>query len=69
MGLEQALMDLFGGSRSSTGWQTPLQNEIRSYSRSNDEACLYQWAVTDELWKATIQRLGVRGDVPTDPVP
>ena len=57
MGLEQALMDLYGGSRS-TSWQTPLLNEIRSYSRSNDEACLYQSAVTDELWAATMQRLG-----------
>ena len=56
MGLEQALMDLYGGSRS-TSWQTPLQNEVRSYSRSNDEACLYQRAITDELWAATMQRL------------
>ena len=57
MGLEQALMDLYGGSRSSS-WQTPLLNEVRSYSRSNNEACLYQLAITDELWSATMQRLG-----------
>ena len=42
----------------STNWQTPLANEIRSYSRSNAQRCFYQLAITDELWKATIQRLG-----------
>ena len=35
----------------------PLLNEVRSYSRSNDQRCLYQSAVTDELWAATMQRL------------
>ena len=57
MGLEQALMDLYGGARGDS-WQTPLLNEVRSYSRSNDEGCLCQRAVTDELWAATMQRLG-----------
>ena len=42
-GLEQALMDLYGGSRSDS-WQTPLQNEVRSYSRTNAERCFYQSA-------------------------
>ena len=49
-------MDLYGGSRSSN-WQTPLLNEVRSYSRSNDYRLAYQSAVGDELWVATMQRL------------
>ncbi len=52
-------MDLYGGA-SSSSWQTPLLNEVRPYSRANDQRCFYQGAVTDELWAATMQRLGYK---------
>ncbi len=56
--LPEEAPEFFGwtGARSDN-WQTPLLNEARSYSRFNDYRCYYQWALTDELWEATIQRL------------
>jgi hypothetical protein len=56
-GLEQALMDRFGGAVSQNP-NTPLLNRIRSYSPTNPNATVYKNAVTDDLWKTTLQRLG-----------
>jgi len=50
-------MDRFGGAVSQNP-NTPLLNRIRSYSPTNPNATTYKNAVTDDLWKATLQRLG-----------
>jgi len=56
-GLEQALMDNFGGPRRSNPG-TQLLNEYRSYSLFNPNALSYRSAVTGELWQATLKKLG-----------
>ena len=56
MGLEQRLMDFFGGAQSDNP-RTPLLNKIRNYSRGNPRRAEYEAAVTEELWKETLKRL------------
>lgn len=55
-GLEQMLMDHFGGARS-VNLMTDLLNKIRSFSPRNPKAPLYRNAVTPELWHETIRRI------------
>jgi YD repeat-containing protein len=57
-GLEQRLMDNFGGAKSQNP-NTPLQNKIRSYSPENPNAPTYEASVSDELWAETLKRLGL----------
>ncbi|MBX3625343.1 MAG: LysM peptidoglycan-binding domain-containing protein [Rhizobacter sp.] len=56
-GLEQALMDHFGGAlRQNPG--SPLLNQFRSYQPSNPNAQMYRDAVTEDLWIATMKKIG-----------
>lgn len=51
-------MDFFGGAQSDNP-RTPLLNKIRNYSRGNPRRAEYEAAVTEELWKETLKRLGL----------
>ena len=57
-GLEQRLINQFGGAVSQNA-NTPLLNQIRSFSPANPNAAAYRAAVTDDIWQATMQRLGL----------
>lgn len=57
-GLEQALIDYFGGARS-TNPVTNLINRIRAIGPRNPNAAAYNSAVTPELFEETIRRIGI----------
>jgi hypothetical protein len=52
-GLEQQVMDSFGGARS-TNPATTLLNRIRGFSTRNKNAPAYESAVTPFLWEETL---------------
>ncbi|GFM66076.1 hypothetical protein PSCICJ_21940 [Pseudomonas cichorii] len=56
-GLEQRIMDLYGGARRQNP-DTPLLNEYRSYAPENPNAQLYRDAGTDQLFNETLKRIG-----------
>ena len=56
-GLEQGLMDRFGGALRQNP-ESPLLNVFRSYSPMNPNAATYREAVTPELWQATLNKIG-----------
>ncbi len=56
-GLEQALIDHYGGALSQDP-ETPLLNKIRSYSQENPNAGNYKDAATQELLKEALKRIG-----------
>ena len=56
-GLEQRLMNHFGGAKS-VDPLTNLLNKIRSFSPFNPRASEYENSVTEELWQETLNRLG-----------
>ncbi len=55
-GLEQRLMNHFGGAKSQN-IETPLLNKIRSYAPTNPKASIYDTSVTDDLWRETLKRV------------
>jgi hypothetical protein len=55
-GLEQRLIDHFGGAVS-TNRGTDLLNRIRSFATGNPRSATYRGSVSDELWTATLGRL------------
>ena len=57
-GLEQSLMDHFGGARRQNP-DTPLLNEFRGYAPTNPNAGDYSAAATEGLVQATLNRLTV----------
>jgi hypothetical protein len=57
-GLEQRLIDHFGGAKS-TNPLTNLLNNIRSYSPWNANSKKYRNAASDELFQETLKRLGL----------
>lgn len=58
-GLEQALIDRFGGTVKQNP-NSPLLNKYRWYSPDNPNASTYQNAVTDDLLQATLKKLNNR---------
>jgi hypothetical protein len=58
-GLEQRLIDYFGGAKS-TNSSTPLLNRIRGFSPTNPNAQNYRDAVNDEIWGESLNRLNLR---------
>ncbi|MGH8049806.1 MAG: LysM peptidoglycan-binding domain-containing protein [Arenimonas sp.] len=56
-GLEQKLMDQYGGATRQNP-NTPLLNKYRSFAPENPNANLYKNSVTNELWDATLKRVG-----------
>ncbi|MEQ8821886.1 MAG: RHS repeat-associated core domain-containing protein [Sumerlaeia bacterium] len=59
-GLEQKLMDEFGGPKS-VNKKTPLWNKIRSFTDRNGNAKNYRKAVTEELFKEALDRINRSG--------
>jgi RHS repeat-associated protein len=55
-GLEQRLIDNFGGAQSQNP-STPLLNKIRSFSPANPNAQNYTNAATDDLWAEMLRRV------------
>jgi RHS repeat-associated protein len=59
-GIEQRLMDHFGGP-SSTNEDTPLLNQIKSYRDTNPNSPSYRAAISVEQFDDTLQRMSAMG--------
>lgn len=57
-GLEQRLIDYFGGAFSQNP-ETSLLNRIRSFAPNNPNASVFESAVSEDLWRETLHRLGL----------